>query len=106
MESSCHFCSITLEPRNLTKNSNSAASGLALYLYSRGTDNAENIVLLLRGADHTENKSHVIVTQLVHWRADCCLATSYKYSSHCCVRVSRDVYQAVAWQCVGISMIV
>jgi hypothetical protein len=32
--------------------SNSAASALALY--SRGTDNAENTVLLLRGAEHTE----------------------------------------------------
>jgi hypothetical protein len=29
-------------------------------LYGRGTDNAGNTVLLLRGADHTENSSHVI----------------------------------------------
>jgi hypothetical protein len=29
------------------------------------------------GADHTENTSHVIPTQRVHWRADCCLAMSY-----------------------------
>jgi hypothetical protein len=35
-----------------------AAGGLVLY--SRGTDNAENTVLLLRSADHTENTSHVI----------------------------------------------
>jgi hypothetical protein len=31
-----------------------AASGLVLY--GRGTDNAEKTVLLLRSADHTENK--------------------------------------------------
>jgi hypothetical protein len=35
-----------------------AASGLVLY--SRGTDNAENAVLFLRSADHTQNASHVI----------------------------------------------
>jgi hypothetical protein len=34
------------------------ASGLVLY--NRGTDNAENTVLLLRSADHTENTSHMI----------------------------------------------
>jgi hypothetical protein len=27
---------------------------------------------------HTENTSHVIATQRVHWRANCCLAESYK----------------------------
>jgi hypothetical protein len=27
--------------------------------------------------DHTENTSHVIAISPVHWRADCCLATSY-----------------------------
>jgi hypothetical protein len=53
----------------------SAASGLALY--SRGTDNAENI-------------SHVIATQLAHWLADCSLTTNYnirplRHSVHCCV---------------------
>jgi hypothetical protein len=53
--------SITLEPRNSTKNSSGvflAASGLVLY--SRGTDNAEETVPLLRSANHTENTSHVI----------------------------------------------
>jgi hypothetical protein len=76
-----------------------AASGLVLY--SRGTDNAENTVLLLRSADHIT--SHVIAISPVHWHADCCLATSYKHSSYCCVRVSRGVYRAVAWKCVNMS---
>jgi hypothetical protein len=35
-----------------------AASGLILY--SRGTDKAENTVVLLRRADHTVNTGHVI----------------------------------------------
>jgi hypothetical protein len=36
-----------------------------------------------------QKKHHVTVTQLVHWRADCCLAMSYdirplRHSFHCC----------------------
>jgi hypothetical protein len=81
-----------------------SASGLVLY--SRGTDNAENRVLLLRSADHTENTSNVIAITQVHWSADCCLATSYKHSPYCCVRVTRAAYWAVAWQCVDISQYV
>jgi hypothetical protein len=46
-----------------------AASGLVLY--SRGTDNGENTVLLLRNADHTENTSHVIAKHC--WSARVCL---------------------------------
>jgi hypothetical protein len=41
--------------------------------------------LLLRSADGTENTTHVVPTQRVHCRADCCLANSYKHSSCCCV---------------------
>jgi hypothetical protein len=72
---------------------------LEISLYSHGMDHIENTVLLLRGADHTENTSHMITTQPVHWRADCCLATNYyilllRHSFHCCVL--EHVYQAVA----------
>jgi hypothetical protein len=75
----------------------SAASGLALY--NRGTDNAENTVLLLRCADHTEKTSHVFATQVVHWRADWYLGTSSNFrpqrrSFHCCAL--ERVYGAVA----------
>jgi hypothetical protein len=69
---------------------------------SRGTDKAENAVLLLRSADHTENKSRDSISP-VHWRADCYLVTSHKHSSYCCVRASRGVYQTVTWQCVDMS---
>jgi hypothetical protein len=71
-----------------------AASGPVIH--SRCTDNAEYTALLLRSADPTENMSR-------DWRADCWLATTYKHSSCCCVRVSRGVYRAVAWQCVDMS---
>jgi hypothetical protein len=38
--------------------------------------------------------SHVIAISPVHWRADCCLATSYKHWSYCCVRLSEMVFIA------------
>jgi hypothetical protein len=46
---------------------------------------------------------HVTATQLVHWRADFCVAMSYnirplRRSFHCCAL--ERVYGAVAWQCV------
>jgi hypothetical protein len=49
--------------------------------------------------DNTENTIHVISNQRVHWRADCCLATSYNIRPlrnifHCCPL--ERVYQAVA----------
>jgi hypothetical protein len=41
--------------------------------------------LLLRSADRIDNTTHVVPIQRVHRRADCCLATSYKHPSYCCV---------------------
>jgi hypothetical protein len=41
--------------------------------------------LLLHSADLTENTTHMVPTQRVHWRADCRLATSYEHSSYCCM---------------------
>jgi hypothetical protein len=51
----------------------------------------------------TLKTSHMIAISPVHWHTDCCLATSYKHWSSCCVRVSRGVYRAVEWQCVDMS---
>jgi hypothetical protein len=72
---------------------------LGISLYSRGTDHIENTVLPLRGTDHTESTGHMITTQLDHWRADFCLATSsnihpLRHSFHCCAL--ERVYRAVA----------
>jgi hypothetical protein len=36
----------------------------------------------------------VITISPVHWLADCCLATSYKHSSYCCVTLSEKVFIA------------
>jgi hypothetical protein len=54
-------------------------------------------------AQITQKTSHVVTISPVDWLADCCLATSYKHSSSCCVSVSRGIYRAVAWQCVDMS---
>jgi hypothetical protein len=51
----------------------------------------------------TLKTSHVIAILPVHWHADCCLETSYKHSFYFCVRISRGVYRAIAWQCIHIS---
>jgi hypothetical protein len=61
MKSSCHFLLNHHETSELTKKSSGLflpASGLVLY--RSGMDNAENTVLLLHSADHTENTSHVM----------------------------------------------
>jgi hypothetical protein len=39
-------------------------------------------------APTTLKTSHMVAIPPVHWRADCCLATSYKHSSYCCVTLS------------------
>jgi hypothetical protein len=59
--------------------------------------------LALGMARTTLKTSHVIGISPVHWGADCCLATSCKHSSCCCLRLSRGVYLAVDWQCVKMS---
>jgi hypothetical protein len=72
--------------------------------FTRGTNLNYNKFSLYRlRTDNTKNTNYVIPSQGVHWRADCCLTTSYKHSSYCCVRVPRGVYRTVAWQCVGMS---
>jgi hypothetical protein len=79
-----------------------------ILISSRHGPRTENTVLLLHSANPqtTQKTSHVITISSAHWRADCCLATSYKHSSYCCVRVSWGVYRAVAWQCVDMSQYV
>jgi hypothetical protein len=42
-------------------------------------------------AQTTQKTSHVIAISPVHWHADCCLVTSYKHSSSCCVHVLQGV---------------
>jgi hypothetical protein len=46
----------------------------------------------------TQKTRHVIHSQRVHWCADCCLATSYKHPSYCCLCIFQGVYQAITWQ--------
>jgi hypothetical protein len=71
--------------------------------YPLGTDHAQKTQFYCCVAQTTQKTSHVIIISPVHWRADCCLAMSYKHSSYCCVCVSRGDYRAVVWQCVDMS---
>jgi hypothetical protein len=43
-------------------------------------------------AQTTQKRTHVITISPVHWLADCCLATSYKHQSYCCVILSEKVF--------------
>jgi hypothetical protein len=102
-----------------TKSSNSSSGHTALPLelrissevnslsriisYPFGTDHAQKTQFYCCVTQTTQKTSHLIAISPVHWRADCCLATSYKHSSYWCVRVSRGVYRAVAWQCIDMS---
>jgi hypothetical protein len=63
-------------------------------LYSLRNDHAENTASIAEtcllnhcivtvAARTPQKASHVIATSLVYWRADCCLAMSYKQSSYC-----------------------
>jgi hypothetical protein len=45
--------------------------------------------LALGTAQTTLKTSHAIAISPVHWRADFCLTTTYKYSSYYCVRLSK-----------------
>jgi hypothetical protein len=63
-------------------------------LYSIRTDHPENTASIIEtclpnhciatvAARTPKKASHVIAISPVHWRADCCLPTSYKHSSYC-----------------------
>jgi hypothetical protein len=96
-----------------TKSSNSSSGHTAVPLELRNSSevNSHSRILsypLYTGhhvcvAQTTQKTSHVINISPVYWIAVYCLTTSYKHSSYCCVRVSRGVYRAVAWQCVDMS---
>jgi hypothetical protein len=62
--------------------------------YSLGTDHAQKTQFYCCVAQTTQKTSHVIIIPPVHWRADCCLAMSYKHSSYCCVTLSEKVFNA------------
>jgi hypothetical protein len=80
-----------------------AASELVYIATARTTQKTQFYCCVART---TQETNHMIAISPVYWRADCCLATSYKHSSYCCLRVSLGVYRAVAWQCVDMSQLI
>jgi hypothetical protein len=85
------------------RNSSEVNSHSCILSYPLGTDHACKTQFYCCIAQTTQKTSHVIAVSPVHWLADYCLATSYKYSSYCCAHLSRGVYRAVALQCAGMS---
>jgi hypothetical protein len=51
-------------------------------LYSFRTDHAQKTQFYCCVAPTAQKTAHEVPTQRVHWRVDCCLATSYKHSSY------------------------
>jgi hypothetical protein len=84
-------------------NSSEVNSHSRILSYPLGTDHAQKTHFYCCVAQTTQKTSHVITISPVHWRADCCLKTSYEHSPYCWVHVSWGVYRAVAWQCVDMS---
>jgi hypothetical protein len=71
------------------RNSSEVTSHSRILSYSLGTDHAQKIQpLYCRMAQTTLKTSHLIAILPVHWRADCCLATSYEHSSYFCATLS------------------
>jgi hypothetical protein len=91
--SSSGHTAIPLELRNSSEvNSHSRILSLPL-----GTDHAQKTQpLCCCMAQTTLKTSHVIAISPVHWRADCCLVTSYKHSSYCCVSLREKVFTALS----------
>jgi hypothetical protein len=85
------------------RNSREVNSHSRILSHPLGTDHSQKTQFYCYLAQTTQKTSHGITDSLVHWRADCCLATGYKHSFCCCVRVTRGVYWVVAWQCVNMS---
>jgi hypothetical protein len=71
------------------RNSSEVNSHSHILWYPLGTDHGQKTQsLYCRMAQTTLKTSHVIASSPPHWRADCCLAMSYKHSSYCCVTLS------------------
>jgi hypothetical protein len=96
----------TAVPLELRK-STEVNSHSRIFSYPLGTDHAQKTQFYCCVAQTPQKTSHVIAISPLHWRAVCCLATSYKHSSVCCVRVSRGCLSslclAVRWHVKYIS---
>jgi hypothetical protein len=98
--SSSGQAAVPLELRNSSSEVNSHSRILS---HPLGTDHTQKTQFYCRVAQTIQKTSHVITISPVHWLADCCLETSYKHSSYCCVRKTWGVYRGVAWKYVDIS---
>jgi hypothetical protein len=91
-----------------TKYSNYSSGHSAVSLELRNSSEFNSHFCILThplGTDHTQKTSHVKIISPVHWRTDCCLSTSYKHSSYCCVNL-REMFiaQMVRYTCYNIDI--
>jgi hypothetical protein len=75
--------------------------------YLLGTDHTQKTQLYCCVAQKTQKTSHLINISPVHWLTDCCLATSHKYLSYCCVTLS-EVFIAPlpSYACYNINSVI
>jgi hypothetical protein len=97
--SSSGHTAVSLEFRS----SSEVNSHSRIHSYPLGMNHAQKTQFYCCIEQTAQKASYVIAISPVHWRADHCLATNYKYSPYCCVCVSWVVYRAVAWQCIDMS---
>jgi hypothetical protein len=76
------------------RNSSEVNSHSRILPYPLGTDHAQKTQFYCCVAQTTQKRNHVIIISPAHWLADCCLATSYKHSSYCCVTLGEKVFIA------------
>jgi hypothetical protein len=91
-----------------TKSSNSSSGHTAVPLelwFSSEVSSHSRILSYPLGMNHTQKTqplccymaqttlktSHVLAISPVHWRTDCCLTSSYRHLSYCCVTLSEKV---------------
>jgi hypothetical protein len=86
---SCGHTAVPLELRN----SSEVNSHSRILSYPLGTNDTQKTQFYHCVAHATQKTSHVTTISPVHWRADFCLATTYRHSSYCCVTL-REVFIA------------
>jgi hypothetical protein len=80
-EPSNYSSGLTALPLELRKSSEFEPHS-RIFSYPLGTDHAQKTHYYCCVAQTTQKATHVITISPVHWRADCWLATSSKYSSY------------------------
>jgi hypothetical protein len=80
---SSHFSSDHIAVSSELRNSSEVIYHSRIFSHPLGTDQTQKTQFYCCVAQITQKTSHMISIFPVHWRADCYLGTSYKYSPYC-----------------------